>query len=242
MLIHALTDMGFYPSPQWQTPPAFHAALDSTPAAFRKGAILQFEDADHLPVGDVSPDALRQAVAEALKENFRNPWPYTWVQVSKEPPETVTVWATASAGKMIAILHTRANTGVLNSTPDGSWPVYERLPITTMQGAFPVPLTPYQQRLYLAMKSTGYAVTGADVASWHGALVQWRSYNDPGIKWVSYFDQGRALHYFPRAGYGWPQSAGCVEMPDKAAHQVFRAIHYGTVVTVATPGHVAQAS
>uniref|UniRef100_E6QAB0 Uncharacterized protein n=1 Tax=mine drainage metagenome TaxID=410659 RepID=E6QAB0_9ZZZZ len=28
---------------------------------------------------------------------------------------------------------------------------------------------------------------------------------------------------------------GCVEMPDKAAHQVFSAIHYGTVVTVGRP-------
>ena len=238
MLIHALTDMGFYPSAKWQTPPAFHAAMESTPAAFREGAILQFEDANHLPVGKVSHMALRHAVAAALKDSFRNPWPYTWVQVSKGKPETVTVWA-ASAGNMISVLHTRANTGVLDSTPDGSWPVYERLPVTTMEGSFPVPLTPYQQRLYLAVKNAGYAVTGTDVDSWHGALVKWQPYDDPGIKWVSYFDQGRALHFFPRAGYGWPQSAGCVEMPDKAAHQVFRATHYGTVVTVGNPGATA---
>lgn len=81
----------------------------------------------------------------------------------------------------------------------------------------------------------GFCTEGyTDIDDWHGVLVQWRPYDDPGIKWVSYFDGGSALHYFPRAGYGWPQSAGCVEMPDKAAHQVFSAIHYDTVVTVGT--------
>lgn len=187
--------MQFYPSTRWQVPPTFHAAMKSAPASFRQGAILQFEDADHLPLGKVSQAALKQAVAVALKGGFRNPWPYTWVQVSLGHPETVTVWA-LSGTKLIAVLHTPANTGVLHTTPDGSWPVYERLPVTTMQGAFPTPLTPYQQRLYRAAKSAGFALRGTDIDDWHGALVQWQPYDDPGIKWVSYFDRGRALHYF----------------------------------------------
>ena len=37
-------------------------------------------------------------------------------------------------------------------------------------------------------------------------------YSDPGIKWVSYFYGGDALHAFDRASYGSPQSLGCVEM------------------------------
>ena len=37
-------------------------------------------------------------------------------------------------------------------------------------------------------------------------------YEDPGIKWVSYFNGGDALHAFDRASYGSPQSLGCVEM------------------------------
>lgn len=238
MLIHALTEMGFFPSTKWQTPPAFHAALQVAPSAFRDGAILQFEDAEHLPLGKVSPIALQQSVDEAMKRGFRNPWPYTWVQVSKERPESVTVWATSS-GNMISVLHTRANTGVFHSTPDGSWPVYERLPVTTMQGVFPVPLTDYQQRLFTAGMQDGLSAKGLDITFWHGTLVRWQPYDDHGIKWVNYFDMGRALHYFPRAGYGWPQSAGCVEMPDKAAHQVYSAIHFGTVVTVSHPDAVA---
>ena len=40
-------------------------------------------------------------------------------------------------------------------------------------------------------------------------------YNDPGIKWISYFHGGDALHAFPRASYGTPQSLGCVELPSR---------------------------
>ena len=42
-------------------------------------------------------------------------------------------------------------------------------------------------------------------------------YNDPGIKWVSYFNGGDALHAFDRASFGTPQSLGCVELPLAAA-------------------------
>ena len=42
-------------------------------------------------------------------------------------------------------------------------------------------------------------------------------YSDPGIKWVSYFNGGDALHAFDRASYGSPQSLGCVEMPHEEA-------------------------
>ena len=38
-------------------------------------------------------------------------------------------------------------------------------------------------------------------------------YVDPGIKWISYFNGGEAIHGFNRATYGFPQSVGCVEAP-----------------------------
>ncbi len=57
-------------------------------------------------------------------------------------------------------------------------------------------------------------------------------YVDPGIKWVSYFDGGDALHGFPRASYGFPQSDGCVEMPIANAAVVFPLTPLGTLVTV----------
>jgi peptidoglycan hydrolase-like protein with peptidoglycan-binding domain len=57
-------------------------------------------------------------------------------------------------------------------------------------------------------------------------------YVDPGIKWVSYFNGGDALHGFPRASYGFPQSDGCVEMPIANAAVVFPLTPLGTLVTV----------
>ena len=57
-------------------------------------------------------------------------------------------------------------------------------------------------------------------------------YVDPGIRWVSYFNGGDALHGFPRASYGFPQSVGCVEMPIANAAIVFPLTPLGTLVTV----------
>ena len=41
-------------------------------------------------------------------------------------------------------------------------------------------------------------------------------YDDPGVRWVSYFNGGDALHQFNRASFGAPQSLGCVELPEAA--------------------------
>jgi peptidoglycan hydrolase-like protein with peptidoglycan-binding domain len=65
-----------------------------------------------------------------------------------------------------------------------------------------------------------------------GTNVDGSHYDDPGIKWVSYFNGGDALHYYPRGSYGYPQSNGCVEMdlPDAAAVYPYTPI--GTLVDV----------
>ena len=52
-------------------------------------------------------------------------------------------------------------------------------------------------------------------------------YNDT-VYWVSYFNGGDALHYFPRAGYGYYQSLGCVEMPLDPAKYIWQYTTYGT--------------
>jgi hypothetical protein len=57
-------------------------------------------------------------------------------------------------------------------------------------------------------------------------------YNDPGIKWISYFHQGEAIHAFNRASFGTPQSLGCVELPLDAAAKVWPYTPIGTLVTV----------
>jgi len=57
-------------------------------------------------------------------------------------------------------------------------------------------------------------------------------YNDPGIKWISYFNGGDALHNFDRASFGTPQSLGCVELPLEAAARIWKYTPIGTLVTI----------
>jgi peptidoglycan hydrolase-like protein with peptidoglycan-binding domain len=57
-------------------------------------------------------------------------------------------------------------------------------------------------------------------------------YHDPGIKWISYFNGGEALHAFPRASFGTPQSLGCVELPAATAKKVWPYTPIGTLVTI----------
>jgi peptidoglycan hydrolase-like protein with peptidoglycan-binding domain len=56
-------------------------------------------------------------------------------------------------------------------------------------------------------------------------------YADP-VSWVSYFNGGDAVHYYPRGSYGWPQSLGCVELPYTQAKESYPYLTYGTLVTV----------
>ena len=57
-------------------------------------------------------------------------------------------------------------------------------------------------------------------------------YNDPGIRWISYFHGGDALHSFNRASFGTPQSLGCVELPLATAAKVWPYTPIGTLVTI----------
>jgi L,D-transpeptidase catalytic domain/Putative peptidoglycan binding domain len=57
-------------------------------------------------------------------------------------------------------------------------------------------------------------------------------YHDPGIRYISYFNGGEAIHAFNRASFGTPQSLGCVELPLAAAARVWPYTPIGTLVTV----------
>jgi hypothetical protein len=57
-------------------------------------------------------------------------------------------------------------------------------------------------------------------------------YDDPGIRWISYFHGGEALHAFNRASFGTPQSLGCVELPLDQAARVWPYTPIGTLVTI----------
>jgi hypothetical protein len=57
-------------------------------------------------------------------------------------------------------------------------------------------------------------------------------YHDPGIRWISYFNHGEALHAFNRSSFGTPQSLGCVELPLATAAKLWPYTPIGTLVTI----------
>ena len=82
----------------------------------------------------------------------------------------------------------------------------------TVDGTFPV----YEKLTYQIMQGTN---------------PDGSHYADP-VSWVSYFNGGDAVHYFPRGSFGYPQSLGCVELPYSAAKEAYPYLPYGTLVTV----------
>ncbi len=69
------------------------------------------------------------------------------------------------------------------------------------------------------------------VSNMRGTDVTGTSY-DVTVPWASYFTGGDALHGYPRAAYGFPQSNGCVEMQIPTAGKVWPDTPIGTLVTV----------
>ncbi len=59
-------------------------------------------------------------------------------------------------------------------------------------------------------------------------------YSDAGVPYVNYINGGVAVHGFPRAAYGFPQSLGCIELPIPNAKVAWLYLHIGTLVTVVT--------
>jgi len=57
-------------------------------------------------------------------------------------------------------------------------------------------------------------------------------YNAPGIRYISYFNGGDAIHAFNRATFGTPQSLGCVELPLASAAKAWPYTPIGTLVTI----------
>jgi hypothetical protein len=73
-----------------------------------------------------------------------------------------------------------------------------------------------------------------DVTIMQGTNPDGSKYKDT-VQWVSYFNGGDAVHYFPRYSYGSYQSLGCVELPYDPAVTAFKMMTYGTLVTVTGP-------
>jgi hypothetical protein len=83
----------------------------------------------------------------------------------------------------------------------------------TEQGIFPI---------YARYVST--TMTGTDPDGVH--------YVAPDVPWVNYFNGGDAVHGYPRASYGFPQSNGCVELPIETAAAIYPKLQIGDIVWV----------
>jgi hypothetical protein len=70
------------------------------------------------------------------------------------------------------------------------------------------------------------------VGTMRGTNPDGSKYVDPGIKWISYFNGGEAIHGFDRATYGFPQSVGCVEAPNATAAKIWPYTPIGTLVSI----------
>ena len=85
---------------------------------------------------------------------------------------------------------------------------------TTPQGTWPV-----------AYKQNPNLMKGCDVnGSCYSVWVNYASYFLPSV--------GDAIHAYPRPGYGYPQSNGCVEVPESQGEIVYGYDPVGTLVTV----------
>ena len=189
-------------SPRWRNTPDGLKELwtPNEVNVLTEGALMSFEERNGLEVDGLAGPVVWEALMKATISGEEKPTKgslngFTWVSVSEDSPETVTVWHN---GKTV-LSGIAANTGIPGAETElGTHNVYSRFEETTMSGENP----------------------------------DGSKYEDPGIKWVSYFYGGDALHAFDRASYGSPQSLGCVEMQLEDAEAVWPYTPIGTPVTV----------
>ncbi|MCL6631420.1 MAG: L,D-transpeptidase family protein [Alicyclobacillus herbarius] len=98
-----------------------------------KGAVMTFQEVHHLTIDGIAGPELWQALIQADMSHQTCPYTYSYVYVSKESPERLTLWENGRV-----VLETKVNTGVAGApTPSGTWPVYLRLRSQTMKGRNP---------------------------------------------------------------------------------------------------------
>jgi peptidoglycan hydrolase-like protein with peptidoglycan-binding domain len=125
----------------------------------------------------------------------------------RRDPEPYT-WVSVSEGEPETLQVHRGDHVALSSATNTGVPGAE-----TPQGIFPI------FARYVSTTMSGTDVDGT-------------KYVVPDVPWVNYFNGGDAVHGYPRASYGFPQSNGCVELPIETAHTVFGMLGIGDVVDI----------
>ena len=96
-----------------------------------------------------------------------------------------------------------------------------------LRTAWPTPASRCRRQWTARSRST----SGSAFQIMSGTNPDGSHYADP-VSFVSYFNGGDAVHYFPRGSYGFQQSLGCVELPYTAAKRAYPYLTYGSLVTV----------
>jgi hypothetical protein len=98
-----------------------------------RGAVMAFENANGLTTDGIAGPIVWRALIKAAVADKQNTFGYTFVMVSKALPETIKVWHNGSI-----VVQGLANTGIPQSpTADGTFAVYEHIPVGTMSGTNP---------------------------------------------------------------------------------------------------------
>lgn len=59
-----------------------------------------------------------------------------------------------------------------------------------------------------------------------------KPYFDKKVPYVNFFNGAEAIHGFRRYSYGYPQSAGCIELPISNAKRLYKMLYVGAIVTI----------
>jgi peptidoglycan hydrolase-like protein with peptidoglycan-binding domain len=231
------------------TPPELKALwLPGEPNAVTRGAVMMFENQHNL-----TADGIAGAAVDAPSGDF------TW-RFPSTPPELKALWlpgepnaVTRGAVMMFENQHNLTADGIAGAA------VWKALIAEAIAGKAPQPHYNYvyvhrNVPQLLTLWSDGHTVftspgnTGVPAAptqlgtfpvfehipvgTMSGTNPDGSTYNDPGIRWISYFNGGDALHAFTRASFGTPQSLGCVELPLASAAEVWPHTPIGTLVTI----------
>ncbi|MHB1534488.1 MAG: L,D-transpeptidase family protein [Acidimicrobiales bacterium] len=95
-----------------------------------KGAVMAFESDHAMAIDGVAGPQVWTALMQAIAQSQATTRPYDYLMVSKNLPETLTVWQNGSV-----VYTTPANTGVPGAdTAAGTFPVFSRYASTTMTG------------------------------------------------------------------------------------------------------------
>jgi hypothetical protein len=98
-----------------------------------QGALMRFQYVHNLTTTGQMDGTTWQTLTSAIVAHKSDPNPYDYVYVTKNLPETVTLYQNGKS-----IFHTLANTGVSSApTESGTYPVYLRFTVTTMSGTYP---------------------------------------------------------------------------------------------------------